>query len=124
MATVPVTPLKCTALTTVKGPSSTGYFGNWGGSGPVAPHFTVSVVLYKTATFFAVAKKNLGIGFPGPAKKVVGIGSLAYESSSGHLTVINFVVGRYICNINMRTSQPLKSVAPFNTLAKAVAAKI
>jgi hypothetical protein len=55
-----------------------------------------------------------------------GVGSLAYESGADGSTLssINFVLGKMICNINMRTSKPPTSLAAFNALAKSVAAKL
>ena len=122
VASVPVTPLKCSPMQTIKGPASTAYYGNWGGAAQ-APHMLISVVLYQSATFFSAAKSHLNV-LPGPAKKVAGIGSAAYESSGGGLTVINFIVGKYIVDINMRTNQPLKSLAAFNALSMSVASKL
>jgi hypothetical protein len=81
------------------------------------------VVLYQNATFFSAAKSHLHV-LPGAAKKVTGIGSAAYESSGGGLTVINFIVGKYIVDINIRTNQPRKSLVAFNALSMSVASKL
>jgi hypothetical protein len=68
------------------------------------------------------AKKSLG-QFPN-AKKVSGIGSLAYESTGGNPVVLNFVVGKDVVDIGLQTKQPLKSLAALNTLAKLIAGKL
>jgi hypothetical protein len=124
VATVNVAPLKCTAEPAVKTSIFTAYHGYWGTS-LTAPHPVVLNLAINTgnASYLATAKNTLR-ALPGVPKKVTGIGSLAYESSGGTLTEINFAVGSYVCSILLRTTKPLNSISSFNALAKAVAAKL
>jgi hypothetical protein len=121
VASVKVTPLKCTSQKPVKGSGGTLYYGNWGGTG-LAPHLSVSVNVTSDAAGLQQAKKFLG-QFP-HAKKVSGIGSLAYESTAGDPAMLNFVVGNDVVNLGLETKQPLTSVAALTALGKAIAAKL
>lgn len=109
--------------TTLKTALNNAYYGTWAASNPTGPHLTVSIVAWKNSGMLAAAKSHLN-AVPGTPKKVAGIGSAAYESSGGQLTVINFVVGSDICDINLRTAKPLGSLTAFNALAKSIAAKL
>ena len=108
---------------TLKSAINTAYYGTWAASSPTGPHLTVSVVAWKDSALLAAARSHLNI-LPGPPKKVTGIGSAAYESSAGQLTVINFVVGSDICDINLRTAKPIGSLTAFNALARSIASKL
>jgi hypothetical protein len=115
--------------TTLNGPGFIGSTGIWGTqASPISPHLAISCNTYPSPSgpAWKVAFATLGTALPGKAKKVSGIGSLAYESGAdgSTLSAINFVTGKKICNINMRTSKPLTSLAVFNALAKSVAAKL
>ncbi len=121
VASVNVTPLKCTNQKPIKGSGSTNYYATWGGTG-LAPHLAVSIVAYTNATAFQQAKAFLG-QFPG-AKKVSGIGSVAYESTAGTPYMLNFIVGKNVVDLGLQTKQPLKSAAAFSALAKAIAGKL
>lgn len=121
VASVNVTPLKCTTQKPIKGSGSTTYYGNWGGTG-LAPHLAVSIVAYTDATAFQRAKMFLG-QFPG-AKKVSGIGSAAYESTVSTPYMLNFIVGKDVVDLGLQPKQPLKSAAAFSALAKAIAGKL
>ena len=121
VATVNVTPLKCTNQKPIKGSGGTLYYGNWGGTG-LAPHLAVSIDAHTDATGLQQAKAALG-HFPN-AKKVSGIGSVAYESTAGNPAMLNFIIGKDVVEIGLQTKQPLKSVAAFNALAKAIAGKL
>ncbi len=125
VATVRVTPLKCAAEKSFATPTVTNYSGNWGETGATGPELTMTIVLYKNSNVFKVVQKNLrtGAGF-GKTKKVSGIGSLAYESKSGSLAWVGFVVGHYIVGLNLRTSGTVKSISTLEALAKAVAGKL
>jgi hypothetical protein len=114
--------------TTLNGPGFTNSTGTWAKQvTATSPHLSVSCNSYQS-TSSPVWKLGLTTldKLPGKAKKVNGIGTLAYESGAdgGTLSVINFIAGKNICDINMRTSQPPTSLAAFNTLAKSVAAKV
>ena len=124
VATVNVAPLKCTSEPALKTSVFTAYHGYWGTS-LTASHPVVLNLAVNTgnASYLATAKNTLR-ALPGVPKKVTGIGSLAYESSSGTLTQVNFTVGNYVCSILLRTNKPLKSISSFNALVKAVAAKL
>jgi hypothetical protein len=121
VASVNVTPLKCSTQKPIKGSGGTLYFGNWGGTG-LAPHLSVSVDAHSDAAGLQQAKGSLG-HFPN-AKKVSGIGSVAYESSSGNPAMLNFIIGEDVVEIGLQTKQPLKSAAAFTALAKAIAGKL
>jgi len=90
-------------------------------------HLSIAVNTYssKSGPYWQVAMKTLD-KLPGPAKKVKGIGSLAYESGGAGSTIsaINFVVGNRVVSINMRTSIAPKSLQAFTAMAKSVAAKL
>jgi hypothetical protein len=116
-----VTPLSCTSQKPIKGSGSTDYYASWGGSG-LAPHLAVSIVAYTDVAALGQAKTFLG-HFPN-AKKVSGIGSVAYESTSGTPSMLNFIVGKDVVDLGLQPKQPLKSVAAFDALAKAIAAKL
>jgi hypothetical protein len=121
VASVKVTPLKCSSQKPIKGSGGTLYYGNWGGSG-LAPHLSVSITLHSDAAGLQQAKTFLG-QFP-HAKKVSGIGSLAYESTVGDPAMLNFVVGKDVVDIGLQTKQPLKSMAALTAIGKAIAAKL
>ena len=57
-------------------------------------------------------------------RQVSGVGSLAWESSQGTVTMLNFVVGHDICELGLTTAQHVKSLAPVIAAAKAIAAKL
>jgi hypothetical protein len=120
-ASVKVTPLKCSSQKPIKGSAGTLYYGNWGGTG-LAPHLSVSVNVTSDAAALQQARKFLG-QFP-HAKKVSGIGSLAYESTAGDPAMLNFVVGKDVVNLGLQTKQPLTSVATLTALGTAIAAKL
>jgi hypothetical protein len=121
VASVNVAPLKCTAQKPIKGSGSTLFYGNWGGTG-LAPRLSVSVAAYTDATGFQQAKANLG-HFPN-AKKIGGIGSVAFESTANAPYMLNFIVGKDVVDIGLQPKQPLKSVAAFNALGKTIAGKL
>ena len=114
-------PSKCTHRTS-SGSAGTDNYGTWGSA--TGPHLSVAVNTYQstTSSAFKLAKKYLG-ELPN-AKKVSGVGSLAWESSQGTVTVLNFVVGHDICNLSLTSAQPSKSLSPVIALAKVVAAKL
>jgi len=120
VATVHVTPSTCTSQKPFGSSISTNYSANWGGTG-LAPHLAIVVVLYKSSSYFQAAKNNLKLGY---TTKISGIGSSAYESHNGVLAQMSFAVGHYIATLNLRTSKPLKSVTPFNDLAKTIAGEL
>jgi hypothetical protein len=121
VASVKVTPLKCSGQKPIKGSGGTLYYGSWGGTG-LAPHISVSVNVTSGAAGLQQAKKFLG-QFP-HAKKVSGVGSLAYVSTSGDPAMLNFVVGKNVVDLGVQTKQPLTSVAALTALGKAIAAKL
>lgn len=100
--------------------------GIWSSTSRTA-RLSIAVNTYssKSGPYWQVAMKTLN-KLPGGAKKVTGIGSLAYESGGdgSTLSAINFVVGNQVVAINMRTPTAPKSLAAFNTLAKSIAAKL
>jgi hypothetical protein len=114
-------PSKCTRRTS-SGSGVTIYVGTWGSVS--GPHLSVAVDAYQSTTgsAFKLAKQYLG-QLPN-AKKVSGVGGLAWESSQGTVTMLNFVVGHDVCNLGLTTAQPVKSLAPVIALAKAIAAKL
>ena len=114
-------PTNCKA-TSLTGPGITSHTGTWGGSGPTAAHLGVSVVTYSNATLFQLGMRTLD-KLPGIAKKVAGIGTLAYESGAdgSTLAAINFVVGKTIVGINLRTTKPPKSLAQLDAIATTIA---
>lgn len=118
-----ITPLKCVARS-IPGNGASGQVGTWG-SILGSTHLTVSVVTYNNPTIFQFARNRLST-LPGRSKKVNGIGSAAYESGAdgGTVASMNFVVKHTICNINLRTAKPVRSLAQFNALAKSIAGKL
>jgi hypothetical protein len=125
VATVHVAPLKCTAEKTVHTSIFTAYHGYWG-KGVTSPGVLLLGCNTGNAAYLKVAKTTLRT-LPGVPIKVSGIGSVAYEValySHGTRTTINFVVGGYICAVTLWANKALKSITTFNTLAKAVAAKL
>jgi hypothetical protein len=90
-------------------------------------HLSIAVNTYssKSGPYWQVAMKTLN-KLPGPARKVKGIGSLAYESggAGSAISAINFVLGNRVVSINLRTSAAQKSLQSFTAMAKSVAAKL
>jgi hypothetical protein len=120
-------PTQCTP-TTRQGPSFTVRLAAWNPHATGAqPHLSISLNTYasKSGPLWQLAMKTLRT-LPGEAKKVSGIGSIAYESGGDGSTLseINFVVGNQIVNINMRTTKAPSTLTKFNALAKYVAAKL
>jgi hypothetical protein len=91
-------PSKCTRRTS-SGTGVTLSDGTWGDA--TGPHLSIAVDAYSSTTSpaFKLAKKYLG-QLPN-AKKVSGVGSLAWESSQGTVTMLNFVVGHDICELGL-----------------------
>src|SRR5256885_434560 len=58
VASVKVTPLKCSSQKPIKGSGGTLYYGTWGGTG-LAPHLTVSIDAARDAAGLQQAKKVL-----------------------------------------------------------------
>ena len=73
-----------------------------------AQHLSVAVDASQddASSAFKLAKQYLG-QLPN-AKKVSGVGSLAWESSQGTVTTLNFVVGHDICHLGPDRRQALK----------------
>jgi hypothetical protein len=119
-------PSKCKP-TTLQGPGFTSSNGTWGTVTATGPHLSVTVNAYQStgSAYFQIAKKVMN-KLPGQAKKVSGIGSLAYESGAdgSTLAAINFILGKDIVDINLRAVQPPTSLAALNALAKAIAAQL
>ncbi|HEV8102671.1 MAG TPA: hypothetical protein VGP69_02940 [Gaiellaceae bacterium] len=114
--------------TTLKGPGFTASDARWNPKATGAqPHLFVGVNTYasRSGPVWQIGIQTLS-KLPGHAKKVSGIGSAAYESGGdgSTLSVINFVVGNQIVDINLRTPTPPTSLAQLNALAKSVAAKL
>ena len=120
VATVHV-PSKCTHNSST-GSASTSSSGSWGGA--TGPHLSITVNSFQStrSSAFQLAKKYLG-QIPN-AKRVGGIGSVAWASRQGNATMINFVVGNVTCQLGLVTTKPLTSVAPAVALARAIAAKL
>jgi hypothetical protein len=114
--------------TTRQGPGFTTSSAAWNLQATGAqPHLSISINTYasKSGALWQLAMKSIKT-LPGAAKKVSGIGSIAYESGSdgSALSVINFVVGNQVVNINMRTTKAPSTLTTFNALATSVAAKL
>jgi hypothetical protein len=113
-------PSKCTHNTST-GSTSTLASGSWGTA--TGPRLNITVNSFKSASSaFQLSKKYLG-QLPN-AKKVSGIGSVAWASMQGTTTSINFVVGHETCQLGLVTAKPPTSLAPAIALAKAIAAKL
>lgn len=110
--------------TTLRGPGFTVNSATWNLTSPTQ-HLSVGVHTYATSSGagWNAAMQTLRILPSGQGKKVSGIGSLAYEAAGGGTTAINFVVGKQIVNVTLRTTKPL-SLQAFNVFAKSVAAKL
>ena len=112
---------------TIKGSYSTIYNGTWSQASRSGAGFVVNVAVFPSTTspVYQIALQHLSV-LPGKSKKVSGIGSKAYESGAdgGLLTSINFIVGRSIVNMALRSTHPVTSLGAFNALAKSVAAKV
>jgi hypothetical protein len=114
-------PSKCTRRTSSRS-GSTDYYGTWGSAS--GPRLSVSVDAFQSTTSPAFKLATKYLGQLRNAKKVSGVGSLAWESSVGTVTMVNFVVGHDVCNLGLTTAQPVKSLAPVIALAKAIATKL
>jgi hypothetical protein len=113
--------------TTLKASGLSSSNATWAGAlTPTSPHLSISVATYESTSspLWNLGLQTLDKLPGGPAKKVSGIGSLAYESSGTSINAINFVVGKQIVDINMRTASAPKSRAAFEALAKAVAKEV
>lgn len=120
-------PTTCTPKT-LKGPGFTASDAVWNLKATgLQPHLSVSVNTYasRSGPIWQLGLQLLS-KLPGHAKKVSGIGSVAYESGAdgSTLSAINFVVGNQIVNINVRTPAAPKSLAQLNAFAKSIAAKL
>ncbi len=121
VASAKVTPAKCTTEPTVRQSGGIDYHGYWG-TGPIAASSLLFQVNTGTATYLQLAKRVVG-DIPG-AKKVSGIGSVAYIGSSVNgTTTVQFVVGNYICTMYFNKVKSLKSAAVI-ALAKVVAGEL
>lgn len=114
--------------TMLQGPGFTSNLAVWNARATGAqPHLAISIQTYssKSGPLWQLAMKTIKT-LPGEAKKVSGIGSIAYESGGdgSRLSVINFVVGNQVVNINMRTTNAPSALTKFNGLAKSLAAKL
>jgi hypothetical protein len=112
---------------TIKGSFNTLYSGIWSQPSKPGVELTVSVAVFPSTSSpaYQIGLQHMSV-LPGKSKKVSGIGSKAHESGAdgGLLSSINFVVGRSIVNIGLRSAHPLTSLGAFNALAKSVAAKV
>jgi hypothetical protein len=113
---------------THQGPGFTTSVAVWNRAATGAqPHLSISINTYasKSGPLWQLAMKTMKT-LPGEPKKVSGIGSIAYESGAAGsaLSVINFVVGNQVVNINMRTTKAPSTLTKFNALAKSVAAQL
>jgi hypothetical protein len=112
--------------TSVKTPGFDNNLATWGNL--AAPHVSIGVNTYPStsSSTYQVALKSLAFLPGGSSKKVSGIGSVAYESGANGstLSAINFVVGKQIVNIELRTAGGQKSFAALDKLSKAVEAKL
>jgi hypothetical protein len=116
---------KCTNAKPSQGPGSKIYIGNWAGLTPQSPTVQVTVAVYTDTGALQLAKQNLKQGLPGSPKKVVGIGSAAYEAKGAQAVGIHLAAGKYIVYINLNTiGTPPKSATVLEPLAKAVAARL
>jgi hypothetical protein len=121
VATANVTPLKCTTESTVDTDGGIDYHGYWG-TAAFAPSSLVFQVNTGTTAYLQLAKRVVG-DIPG-AKKVSGIGSVAYIGSSGNgSTAVQFIVSKYICTMYFTKTKSLKPAAAL-ALAKVVAGKL
>jgi hypothetical protein len=121
VATANVTPLKCTAEPTVHADGGIDFHGYWG-TAAFAPSSLVFQVNTGTAAYLQLAKRVVGdlVG----AKKVSGIGSVAYIGAAGNgSTAVQFVVGKYVCTMYFTKVKSLKSAAAL-ALAKVVASEL
>ena len=114
-------PSKCTRRTT-SGSGVTDNYGTWGSA--TDPHLSVAVDAYQSTTSSAFKLATQYLGQLPNAKKVSGVGSLAWESTQGAVTMLNFVVGHDICHLALTAGKPLKSLSPVIALAKTIAAKL
>ncbi len=114
-------PSKCTHNSSTAS-ASTLYSGSWGTA--TGPHLSITVNSFQstTSSAFQLSKKYLG-QIPN-AKRVAGIGSVAWTSRQGNATMINFVVGHNTCQLGLISAKPLTSLAPAIAVAKAIAAKL
>lgn len=109
--------------TTIHGPGFTTSTAIWNLTSPTN-HLSVGVSTYASSSgaVWSIGMKTLSI-LPGQAKKASGIGSVAYETDEPTSAAINFVSGKQIVHIAVRTTKPL-SLKAFNAFAKSVAAKL
>ena len=114
-------------LRSLNGPGFTVSNGTWGKPLPGSAALTVGVNTYARASgpAWQVAMQTLP-KLPGRAKKVSGIGSVAYESggTGSTLSSIHFVVGKHIVSMSWYAKKPPSSLKTFNALAQSIAAKL
>lgn len=113
--------------TTRPGASGVVSFGNWGtpGAGNAALALTVTTFTDTSGVAWQVSMKLLKV-LPGTAKKVNGIGSVAYESGGdgGRLASMHFVKGKRVVAFSWYSKKPQTSLKAFNAVAKSIAAQI
>ena len=116
---------KCTTAKATAGPGSTIYGANWAGKTPRSPGVQVTVSLYTDQGMLGLAKRNLNQGLSGTPKKVVGIGSAAYEATGGFSTGVRFAQGKYVVLVSVNgIGKPTWSTKSVEGLAKAVAGRL
>jgi hypothetical protein len=115
-------PKACTPKTLTAADNQTS-FGFWQPTTPGGARLAITVVSWKSAKQLAVATKTIR-SLPGTVQTIKGIGTVAYESSLGSQIAINFVKGHTVVNMQLQSAKPLRSAAPFNAAAKAVAARV
>jgi hypothetical protein len=116
---------KCTNAKPMAGPGSTIYGANWAGKTPRSAALQVTVSLYSDQGALGLAKRNLNQGLPGTPKKVVGIGSGAYEATGGISTAVRFAEGKYIVLVGVSgIGKPSWSLTSVEALAKGVARRL
>jgi hypothetical protein len=123
LATIKGVSTHCAKARPLTGPGSTMYTANWAGKTSSSPRLQVTVALYTDPGALTLAKRNLKQGFPGGTpRRVAGIGTAAYEASGAGATGIHFAVGKHVVYITL--SGKLRSKAPLEALAKAIAARL
>jgi hypothetical protein len=126
IATIPGLSSRCTTTRPSRGPGSTIFTGNWAGKTPSSPHLQVTIAAYADQGALQLAKRNLKQGFPGGApRKVPGIGSAAYEATGAGAIGLHLSVGKYVAYLILTGgSNPRRSSASLETLAKSIAARL
>ena len=93
---------------------------------PAALVLSVNTFNNTNNPIWQASMKTLKIMAGGPAKKVTGIGDLAYEAggTGGNVATVHFVKGKRIVAFSWYSTKPPRSLKTFTAIAKSIAGQV